>query len=178
MLSYLSSTLQEFFQIFPFNWSTNLFRYEIFGSCRTLVATSAGVLMLYWAVFVGGYLYTALKNEYRKVSDKQFVESKYAATSAASDASKTESKPKSRPAVPAPVPKEEEDDEDEEQNKQSSMDTQSRAEKERIEKERRDALIKNYEAVYEEDTGCKHGKLKDEEERSTVVTASVGDSMI
>ena len=137
--------------------------------------------MLYWAVFVGGYLYTALKNEYRKVSDKQFVESKYAATST-SDASTADSKPKSRPSksVAAPVPREDEDDdEDEEQNKQSTMDTKSWAEKERIEKERRDALIKSYEAVYEkEDTSSNHGKLKDEEERSTVVTASVGDSMI
>jgi flagellar biosynthesis GTPase FlhF len=148
--------------------------------------------MMYWAVFVGGYLYTASKNELRKVSDKQFVESKYAATTSSStdnsksnsSKSKSESKQSNRqPSQNKPVydkVKEESDDEEENDEEQGKpMDSKAWVEKQLTEQARRDALIKSFEVIYEGSNEVDPEKDKDIRSASeTALTASVGESMI
>ncbi len=68
---------RAFFQIFPFRWSINIMRYEFFGSCRKTVGQSVGILILYWIVFVGGYLYSSIKKELALLSDKTLVMTPY-----------------------------------------------------------------------------------------------------
>lgn len=62
---------RDFYQIMPFHWSINLERYILFKSCRQLRGISSGILVAYFIVTVSGFLYFALRNEFKKVSDKR-----------------------------------------------------------------------------------------------------------
>lgn len=53
----------------PFNWVVNLMKSILFGSRDNKRGISSGILIAYWIVFFGLYLYYAIKNESKKIED-------------------------------------------------------------------------------------------------------------
>lgn len=64
---------KHFYQIFPFHWVIYLMRNIYYDTQEYRRGISSGILIAYALIMMGGYIYSALKREYKSVSNRKLV---------------------------------------------------------------------------------------------------------